>query len=1416
MSGHNEGFEWELSKENVLPLKSGRDCSTLNAVLQPHNTDQQSKLKAEKHDFELELRTYAGDDPLDVWDRYIRWIEKTFPSRGVGGNFATIVQRCLQQFNDDKRYTNDHRFIVWWIKFANLCDEPLEIFNFMFDKGLGVELSCFYEAWACCLEQAGNYQKADAIFQEGYKRICEPPDRLLVKYQEFQVRVARGNTSQQAEAMDEGEERSVLGDLRPIGKKHQVGTKRTGSSKQASKGGLGLRSMPLKTQNKRHEVLNEENVQPSLVPQQTGEWKNLPSRKQSNIENELQPGPWNKSKLPQRPGFSGAFGQPDFKIHVEDDNALVTPHKTVVDGHVLSARKPKQADPLAPMRNTQSGSGVDQVPAYMKSMIYTGMEEFSFEELRAAKYMKEKREKLKIEEEKQRIEAEKKQLAKMREELGQYHLAIREEMQQERALLIRDVQSQLQTININESVNQSVNQSINHPSQPINHTDSILSQHPPGPKCVPKPKLSSNDSRVMTTPGSSENTREQPVTKQLNFDEMTTGLTENIAQSLQQRHQPDIRAIKPNLNMSHNSSQQTPNLSLNSTTTNSAGSRQRSGVPTPDSEGSFYKKQGLTAPSPTVHTKEAFQVVIGMFNCTLQSEEQFGWSEPKEQMEGIEEAPKTEAPFQVFDEKAAKAGSAPFQIYDEKAVKSDAASFKVFDENAPQIASVPFQIYDESSSENNTPPTNVQPIVADKENIEYEVPLETKLKKRGLSISSASKQPVKSASRKELPTPPMFDNSEKNDFVFEEKMEDHEMDFTMATAGFSATARLASTPYNLSTNVNPLFAPPLSTIKCTDRPNITMEQSQPIEPSNNSQKTNFPQQEQTFDVHMDTPNKLKLSPIMEGSTEGGSSDESKSQASSLASKNYSHRLPSVDESHSLCTSHRNTKINSQRLPSVNQSQQEFQGPQNRNLKFSLSESSVKPHNISTQSAQTNQQIPINNLTQAFKDSHMVTGINDSKHLESESSISDRNHLDSSKTQNTSQRLQKGEDSLPLPPPTMAPATDKHVIDMSCYIPQEPDEKTEALLMTSVLINPTNPFDEETILDILSNLAVPLNKDPCYVDCAYLPVPDMRANNFVDLGGDTYQIKSCIGTGGFAKIFKVSPMLNDYLDITEEITEICTDVVLKVQKPVCRWEFYICKEIEKRLQLLNEPVDIAPSLVTVKKGYFFDNGSCLLQDYYSQGTLLNLVNAIKRNARLMPDLEPFAVYITIEMFHIIEKLHKCQIIHGDIKPDNFLVDTIPDIKVSKNKAEVFGNKTKFLKLIDFGQSIDMAKFPEGTTFLAKVGTSGFKCIEMQTDQPWTYQTDIFGMVGTIHVLIFGKYMNVYQSKGKWHIANSFVRKWNQPLWKELFHTLLNIPSCDELPNLSALRTSFEDYFMSDLVDKYNGLVYKLRNETFMKR
>lgn len=47
----------------------------------------------------------------------------------------------------------------------------------------------------------------------------------------------------------------------------------------------------------------------------------------------------------------------------------------------------------------------------------------------------------------------------------------------------------------------------------------------------------------------------------------------------------------------------------------------------------------------------------------------------------------------------------------------------------------------------------------------------------------------------------------------------------------------------------------------------------------------------------------------------------------------------------------------------------------------------------------------------------------------------------------------------------------------------------------------------------------------------------------------------------------------------------------------------------------------------------------------------------------------------------------------------------------------------LKLIDFGRSIDLNAFPEGTKFTTVITTEDMKCTEMRSNLPWTYQVSL---------------------------------------------------------------------------------------------
>lgn len=96
---------------------------------------------------------------------------------------------------------------------------------------------------------------------------------------------------------------------------------------------------------------------------------------------------------------------------------------------------------------------------------------------------------------------------------------------------------------------------------------------------------------------------------------------------------------------------------------------------------------------------------------------------------------------------------------------------------------------------------------------------------------------------------------------------------------------------------------------------------------------------------------------------------------------------------------------------------------------------------------------------------------------------------------------------------------------------------------------------------------------------------------------------------------------------------------------------------------------------------------------------------------------FVIYLTLELLYIIDFLQKCQIIHADIKPDNLLINQLPE------RLDYFDpTRAKCLVLIDFNRSIDLSMFPDEAEFTAKVDNKSLLCCEMQNNKAWTYQVN----------------------------------------------------------------------------------------------
>ncbi|XP_047335288.1 mitotic checkpoint serine/threonine-protein kinase BUB1 [Impatiens glandulifera] len=294
------------------------------------------------------------------------------------------------------------------------------------------------------------------------------------------------------------------------------------------------------------------------------------------------------------------------------------------------------------------------------------------------------------------------------------------------------------------------------------------------------------------------------------------------------------------------------------------------------------------------------------------------------------------------------------------------------------------------------------------------------------------------------------------------------------------------------------------------------------------------------------------------------------------------------------------------------------------------------------------------------------------------------------------------------------------------------------------------------------------------------------NKVIEIGGKKYQIKGCAGQGGFAQVFKAYINSNP-----DEI------VALKIQKPAFSWEFYMYRLLDERI-----PEPDRTTFGYAHRLHLYSDYSILVCDYLGHGTLQDAINS---NVVIGVSMdEVLVIYYTIELLFMLETLHGVGIIHGDFKPDNLLIRYSRDnltVSIDEFRHRSGPWRDQGLSLVDWGRGIDMNLFPDGVKFSGGCRTSGFRCVEMQENKPWTFQVDTYGLCVMVHMMLHGSYMEIEkkESPGGGYFYQPkipFKRYW-LPLWKEMFKKLLNMnPDEDEKIVLKSFRESLQDYICSD--------------------
>ena len=297
----------EAQKENVQQLPGGRSARELARIFSagsntsdkyasPTPNDTRTLNDAIRQEYEAELQVISeSDDPLDVYDRYVKWTLNAYPSAQATAEsgLLPLLERATKSFLSSTHYKNDPRYLRLWLHYIRLfSDAPRETFAFLSRHHIGEGLALFYEEFAAWLEGAGRWTQADEVYRLGIDREARPAERLLRKYSEFQQRYEQ-------QPQDAGPSSPAMPKVRPaLAAKMDPFAPAEGSDPQAAARSSPSTAAPAKTKSGKPKMAIFSDAdegaasQPATSGGATKGWESIGSMEERKKENRVEAKPW--------------------------------------------------------------------------------------------------------------------------------------------------------------------------------------------------------------------------------------------------------------------------------------------------------------------------------------------------------------------------------------------------------------------------------------------------------------------------------------------------------------------------------------------------------------------------------------------------------------------------------------------------------------------------------------------------------------------------------------------------------------------------------------------------------------------------------------------------------------------------------------------------------------------------------------------------------------------------------------------------------------------------------------------------------------------------------------------------------------------------------------------------------------------
>ncbi|KAJ0240132.1 Mitotic spindle checkpoint protein BUBR1 [Hirschfeldia incana] len=323
-SKQETGNEWELFKENVRPLKRGRNVRLLNHALKSHTDHQLRKTLVEKRRKLIEdIDEYEGDDPLFPWIQCLKWVQEAFPPGGECSGLLVIYEQCVRKFWHAERYKDDLRYLKIWLEYAEHCADAEVIYKFLEVNDIGKTHASYYIAYALHMEFKSKVKTANEIFNLGISRNAKPIEKLNDAYKKFMVRTMRRPNTADEEPKENNDmpSRSFGTVLSRVDNNNNTG--RQALSSQTNKPKLNRSSRPPLSIYSDNTPGNH--PEPEKSKPEYGSWLMLGGRAERNKENNSLPGKWKTFKVPQKPiARTPAASASSFEVFVDEEEEECT------------------------------------------------------------------------------------------------------------------------------------------------------------------------------------------------------------------------------------------------------------------------------------------------------------------------------------------------------------------------------------------------------------------------------------------------------------------------------------------------------------------------------------------------------------------------------------------------------------------------------------------------------------------------------------------------------------------------------------------------------------------------------------------------------------------------------------------------------------------------------------------------------------------------------------------------------------------------------------------------------------------------------------------------------------------------------------------------------------------------------------